>query len=599
MRKQRTIFKRLFASFFLLVMVTLTICIVLFYSYSASLVRNRTADELSRSARVISEQFDNMIRNMDQISLQIVSAQTLAKQFEALTGAAAKNDAVSVQQQSTLISKTLYSMLGAWTPQQRQINVISSDGAFIGTSSMAVYMKLSDETLADSPWIRSALDRHGSRYLTGVHPSLWVRSREPVLSLVRQLRLGLGELDAVLEVQQSYAYFRSQMEDLYNGEENRAFLFAEDGSLIYPQDASPEDCAALHSQLTDMQGTQTLRLPSNGNTYIMVSDRSELSGWTLAVLEAEKEYLAPLSKLRSLALGIAVLLIAAAIVLSYYVAQKIATPIREMHDRLNSLPLTSLEMGTVSKPELNELEELNVAFENTCHRLNSLLLELVAARSYEIQMRMLALESQMNPHFIYNTIAVIHATADERGDSDVVDMCEDLSDMLRYAMHPSRGPVSLEKELQYTESYLRLLKRRFEQNLQYEICATDAARHCMVPKLIVQPLVENCVKHGGQARPQIIRISAELHQDVWAVTVEDNGDGFDTEKREQILRALADSERANDALPEMETSGIGLTNIGFRLRLMYHAQGTLEIGKSELGGAKVVIRGGKEPAVHG
>lgn len=599
MKKQKTIFKRLFASFFLLVMVTLTVCIAVFYTYSSNLVREQTADELRRSAGTIGEQLDGMVRSMDQISLQIVSTQTLARQFSALTDASAKNDAVSVQQQSTLISKTLYSMLGAWTPQQRQINVISANGEFIGTSSMAVYQRLSKDAIADSPWIQAALDRRSSRYLTGLHPSLWVRSREPVLSLVRRLRLGLGELDAVLEVQQSYSYFQNLMEDICVEGSNRAFLFAEDGSVIYPQDALPEDCDALRTRLMHPQENQTLRLPGDLNSYIMVADRSELTGWTLVVLEAESEYLAPLSKLRGLALGIAAFLIVAALVLSYYVAQKIANPIREMHDRLNSLPLTGLEMDIASQPELNELEELNIAFESTCRRLNSLFEELVAARSYEIQTRMLALESQMNPHFIYNTISVIHAAADERGDRDIVDMCEDLSEMLRYAMRPVRGLVILEQELQYAERYLRLMKRRFERNLQYEIHMDDNARHSGVPKLIVQPLVENCFKHGRQAGIWRIRITAKVSEDGWVVSVEDNGFGFDKAKRAQILAALAQPEFEKDMLPESGVTGIGLANIGFRLKLMYHEQGKLEIEESELGGARVVIRGGKESAAHG
>lgn len=595
MKKQKTIFRQIFLSFFLLVALTLSICIGVFYSYSARLVRERTSDELRRTAVSVRDQLDSMIRSMDQLSLQIVSTQSLAREFSSLQKAAQAEDSVTLQSQSGTISQMLYSMLGAWTPQQRQINVISSDGVFIGTSSMAVYQKLDSPVLQDSPWLDEAMELGGLRYVTGVHPSLWGRSREPVLSLVRQLSVGTNRINAVLEVQQRYTYLEELMDTALRGMDSHAYIIAENGTAVYPQTLSDSDAGALLARTAD---PKAVTISDSTGRYIQISEKSPLTGWTLILLKSEKTYLAPLAAFRFWAAGICVLLLAIALLLSYYVAKKIADPIRQMHRHLSELPLESLDMEIPAKSELNELEELYAAFESTCRRMEGLLDELVASRSYEIQARLLALESQMNPHFMYNTISVFHAVADEHDDQDIVDMCEDLSQMLRYTMHPVQGSVPMAQELEYTEHYLRLMKRRFEQNFRYEIQAEPESADCQIPKLSIQPLVENCFKHGESAPPWFIRITVKTTEDTWQVCVEDNGSGFSEEKLRQFTDLLAQETQAGPVIQAAGEAGIGLTNIARRLRLMFREDGGLTVGRSELGGAMVTIFGRKEPVTH-
>jgi len=596
MLRRRTIFHRLFSSFALLVFFTVLLGMGGFYLYGARMVRASTADELARSAQSLNEQMDTMVRSMDQISMQTVSAQTLAGQYYALEDAARVNDAGVVQSRSSQISDTLYATLGAWMPRERQINVVSTGGDFIGTSSVAVYRRLDASLLRRADWISQALTLRGIRYLTPIHRSEWSADHEPVFSLVRMLRrnrLGEGDSDAVLEIQQSYSYLCEQIADTYDGAAAGAVILGPDGSLIYPWGGDPANYEALRA-LTGRSGTsETVSL--GGVRYIAACECSSLTGWTTFALEAEKAYMAPLAELRNLIFLITLALLAAALALSFFAARDISNPIKEIHKRLAALSLNNLEPAkTPSSGSLNELEELNMAFESTCQRLEASLSEAVSARSYEIQARMLALQSQMNPHFIYNTISNIYALADEHGETGIVNMCADLSGMLRYAMSGQQRPVTLGQELSYAESYLRLMKRRFEDNLSYELLADDAARACVVPKLIVQPLVENCFKHGGGPPPWRVRVTAGAGDEGWFVTVEDNGLGFSPEKRAELEAMLASPDDAQPCAGSPEGEGIGLMNIALRLRLTYRGATSMTLGTSELGGALVRISGGKE-----
>ena len=578
-------------------MVTLGICICVFYSYSAKIVRERTAEELSRSAQTTLAQLDEMVRNMDQLSLQIVSTQTLANQFTALCSAVEARNVVDIQKQSSEISQTLYATVGAWSYNQPQINLISSKGDFIGTSNQAVYQKLDESALQDAEWLQKALQSEGTAYLTGIHAPLYSRGGSDGFSLIRPLRIGTTTVDAILEIQQSTAFLDNAMEDRYKGSDILPVIVNQEGDVLYARNISEQDLTELFAQAAAKAG-KTITLPENDERYIFVSVQSAQSGWKLITLEAEKTYLAPLSKLKMLVLGLAVLLLALTLILSYQSAQKIARPIRNMHTHLNEMDLTSLEIDTASTSELNELEMLNAAFGSACKRLENLLDELVASRSCEIQARMLALESQVNPHFLYNTIALLHAVADEHGDTDIVEMCEDLSQMLRYSLRAAQGFVSIGEELEYTESYLRLMKRRFEQNLQYQIELDSSVSDMPLPRMSIQPLVENCFKHNPSNPPWYIRITVQAIADGWQVKVEDNGIGFTEECRHSLEKKLDTAIHSAPQIKLPEGPGIGLLNIGLRLYLSFKEQGTMQFGVSELGGAMVTICGGKESLIH-
>lgn len=585
MKKKKTIFRRLFLSFFALTAVTLAASIGVFYSYTAKLVRSDAADSLSQTAHSLNEQLDSMLDSMDQMSLQLVSTQTVAGEFAELCEAAAENDGGRVLAQSGQISKTLYSTLGGWTTQQRQLNLLSADGDFIGTASMAVYQKTDASQYA---WLEKALHNGGARFICRLDAPVLSKKQQPVIALIRQLRIGIGAVDAVLEIEQDYAYLEQLVREYCPSEDNRVFLFSGEGELLYPQEFPPEEAAALFSQLSNGDS----RIELHNERYIAVSENGNLCRWQLAVLRSEKSYAKPLLSLRLWAIMLALALFAAALLMSVTVAKKISDPIRRMHRRLSDLPLTGQQMEQT--PELNELEELNAAFERACERLKGATDELVAARAYELQAWMLALEAQMNPHFIYNTIALLHAVADENEDEAVVTMCEDFSRMLRYSMHPQQGPVTLEQELSYTKSYLALMKRRYEDDFRYEIVCPPEANGCRLPKLCIQPLVENCFKHGGSQPPWLLRITVSLTQNAWRVTVEDNGRGFaDVSSLRKMLSQAA--EQMPTAVGA-QTEGIGLLNIFLRLRLLYREQGGMTLLDSELGGARVEIFGGRECA---
>lgn len=187
------------------------------------------------------------------------------------------------------------------------------------------------------------------------------------------------------------------------------------------------------------------------------------------------------------------------------------------------------------------------------------------------QARLAALRMQLNPHFLFNTLNSIASLVQEQPQAEA--MIEALSDLLRLALRgPERQEVTLREELHFLERYLLIEQTRFGERLQVQNNIDVAALEVFVPILILQPVVENAVKHGIEAQiaPGIIQIAAERSGEVLSLTVSDNGPGLGA---------------GSGKLKE----GVGLSNTRSRLKELYGEQASLALKPRETGGVSVEI----------
>jgi len=240
---------------------------------------------------------------------------------------------------------------------------------------------------------------------------------------------------------------------------------------------------------------------------------------------------------------------------------------------------------------LNEIEDLNQAFQKMNIKMKKSLDDLILSQQQEMQSRMLALQSQMNPHFIYNTMATISAMAEENMNEQIVEMCGNLSDMLRYISSDREPLVKLSTEIEYTEKYLACMKFRHGNKLSYSIEIDEEMKEIRIPKLVIQPLVENALKYGTcQQPPWMIRITGYKTNTYWQINVQDTGPGFDSEKLKYINQNIQDINQSG-LMPSLELDGMGLLNIYVRLKLSYKNQVIFQISDSISGGARITIGG--------
>lgn len=285
----------------------------------------------------------------------------------------------------------------------------------------------------------------------------------------------------------------------------------------------------------------------------------------------------------SAVLGLALLVIMMAA--NYLLVRKMAAAEAGSIDRLiNDLDRMQREGIYVSLPPAPKGSFTTL--EETYRQLLENTRRLVEANRQEAVMRTTAeikqLESQVNPHFIFNTLEVIRCLI--RLDPTAANrMILDFSDLLRYSIDNTRQTVPLEDDLRYIHSYLSIMQMRANHPLEYEIQADPGTEHCLLPKLCMQPIVENAVKYAADVpQPLHLTIGIRLREPDLVLTVQDNGPGIPPERLAEIRQVLEE--------PQHSGKFFGLYNVHRRLRLMYGSSYGLQLESAPGLGTTVTVR---------
>lgn len=201
-----------------------------------------------------------------------------------------------------------------------------------------------------------------------------------------------------------------------------------------------------------------------------------------------------------------------------------------------------------------------------------------------------ALQSQINPHFLYNTLDSIRGQLMAEDLIDAADIIESLSKLFRYSINPKAIYNTLEQELDNVENYMRIIRYRFGDRFILKKVIdpqNDSIFNCEIPKLTLQPLVENAIQHGlePKANNGIIIIRAFLSDAALHISVEDNGVGV----KDSILDELNDKFSRGAVVQEKQSSGIALVNVNERIRLLYGAKYGLHVNSAEGMGTEIHI----------
>lgn len=282
-------------------------------------------------------------------------------------------------------------------------------------------------------------------------------------------------------------------------------------------------------------------------------------------------------------------LASAALFLSFVIPNSIVRPIHHLIDVTNQVAKGDLTVraNVVKGAEVRKLGD----------SLNSMIVKidnlLTAVKNDETNLREAELEllqAQINPHFLYNTLDTIIWLAESGKQAEVVRMVSSLSDFFRTSLNHGDGMVTLRQEERHMRSYLQIQQVRYQDILEYEIDFPDNLMKAMIPKITLQPLVENALYHGiknRRGKGKITVSAASVDEDV-VISVDDNGIGMSCEKLNEVLALLKKKDDGTEGQPKRDS--YGFYNVNERIKLKFGEQYGLSI-KSEYGkGTCVSIR---------
>lgn len=321
-----------------------------------------------------------------------------------------------------------------------------------------------------------------------------------------------------------------------------------------------------------------------GHSYLTVYNVSPVTGWVTLVNIPLSHILSSFEQNRSALIVTTLIIIGFALCVATVISYALTKPLKSMVRLMKQVQRGNL--GVSLSPKYNdEIGLLGSQFNRMINRIKDLLEEVSLTEKRKQKADMRALQSQINPHFIYNTLESIRMLAESNDDPRVAELTYLLGLQMRYSIVRSEETVTIAQELDHVRNYFQLLQIRFPGKFELLIDVPDAFLDLPVLKLVFQPIVENAVFHGLEKKfgTGLLTISAWREQDTVLFSVADNGVGMDQEK----LQALNQNLRTSDA---GEKFGIGLRNVNERLCLHYGYSYGLQVDSTPGVGTTVTLR---------
>lgn len=410
-------------------------------------------------------------------------------------------------------------------------------------------------------------DRMGFTWFLA-HPDPLFRDGRPSLTLVLPATVPLYVEDSYIIVNLSADWFEEYLAEGAPG--SGGFMLLVDGAgkpVVAPPAGLPD--IAL-PQLGETR-SGTTEIPGK-EPYILNHAAIPVADWQLVLLQPKAALMAPANAIRVASLMVMAVAVAISGVLSLWLANSIAKPL----DRLRALmwQIEQRNFATTFKARYDdEIGDLGRAFNQMTGRLDELVGQVEAEQRSKRHAELRALQAQMNPHFLYNTLDSIYWKAQLQDHQAVGEMVVALSRLLRLGLNKGDEMTTVARELEHTEIYLRLQKRNYEHQFEYLMDADPECLDYICPKLILQPIVENCLLHGFAAMTTggLIHIRTRLDGGTVVLTVTDNGCGMP------------------DGLEGLPRSGYALRNVAERIRLHFGAEYGLSFHRPTNGGATVQV----------
>lgn len=300
----------------------------------------------------------------------------------------------------------------------------------------------------------------------------------------------------------------------------------------------------------------------NGVKYVCNSYESDIDGWRNIVYFNSDVIRNQTYSLFAIILIVAIFILIIVLGLSYYMAARIGKPIDELfkYIRVSS-------SGKLVLPESlagSETEEIKAIFNSVIDKLkqqmDNIYLNEIELKNLQIK----AYESQINPHFIFNTLQIVQMLSVLGETQKVNDVITCLGDMMRFNLN-NATTVKLADEIKVIEDYFKILKYRYQDNFNYKIIIDEELYDCEVLKFTIQPFVENAIKHGFANKKGLweVVVMAKKMNDEMVFVIRDNGSGISKEKLEEIKKQLSSETKLQNQ------NGIGICNVHNRIRLLY------------------------------
>ncbi|MFC4597375.1 cache domain-containing protein [Cohnella hongkongensis] len=564
----RTIQSNIAAALAFLIVILTVVMGFISYGLSASAVQRTAQDFTAELIKQVSSNIQSYVNNMENISL-------LALNHRGVSGylsGDSDDESVADFLKTIMLSRKDIASIGVFGYNGRFV----SDG---GSGNLNPYVSVPDQS-----WYREAKEGQGRVFISSSHVQpVFKEDYKWVVSLSREVRSvdnkrGLG----VLLVDLNFNVINDILNGIELGKRGYVYIIDESGRVVYhPQQQ------LLYSNLKTEKIDEALAL-GNGSFITDEGGQSRIYtvqdsgfGWKIVGVSYVSELVNNQGRMQTSFFMLGGISLIVALLISFLLSRNLTRPIHQMQRHMSEVEKGNFDIQ-VPLDSTREIGMLARAFNLMVVRIRELMAQVVKEQEFKRKSELNALQAQINPHFLYNTLDSIVWMAENQKSAEVVRMTSALARLFRASISKGSELVPIRNEIEHISNYLTIQKMRYRDKLDFRIEVDDAIKSSLTLKVLLQPLVENAIYHGIKNKygTGTIRITGERLGETIVLRVSDNGVGMDEATRKSLLSPLASREQGK---------GVGLSNVHERIRLYFGKSYGLSIESAPDEGTTVTV----------
>ncbi|WP_159885671.1 sensor histidine kinase [Paenibacillus puerhi] len=565
----------------------------LVYYKMAKDYEQRTLNLMDTTIRQMNITMDVHMQNIERLSVSILSDPIIQRVLR-------KPSELGVQEDNNEMNYRMLLLSSPW-PYIQGVNIFSEDGRVFNFSrgddlGSKFYVR-------DEPWydLMSSTSAPVLLYMPTGSASASIANPETVFSLIRPIndldtgkRLAFMKIDLKTELFGSITVNNSQLDQQLK----IRYIVLQDRNVMFDS----------HHRLTGQKLDDAAVQSSNGKSGLMVWDGEryiysafESSGthWKTVSILPYSDSVKESVKIRNLLIGLGISFLIIIAVVSYYLASRMVRPLSKVMVTMKRVEMGDFKVRLYERGNRDEIGQLSRIFNMMLESVDHLIHRVYQAELREKDAQLQALQAQINPHMLFNTLNLMKALCRKREVPDVALMAESLADLFRYCLQDWKRTVTLSEEIGHIRNYMRIQELRFPNKLEFRCHVPETLMRSQVVRLSIQPLVENAVIYGVEQSLDRCKVEVTArHGKIWSedgqqsietvvISVMDTGPGIPKARLKRIRRHLAGS--GDDLSDAPEKLGIGLMNVQKRLQLLFGTTFGLRIQSASGIGTRVVL----------
>lgn len=537
----------------------------------------------SQVAEVVQEENQSLI---NQVARSVESyLRTVMKLSDSLYYGAVKNADLSSQS----INNEITLLYDNNKDNVDNIALFTQGGAMVESVPAARLKK--NLNITGEKWFANALEKTENQHFSDPHVQYIFENNENqyrwVISLSRAVELteGTSTTQGVLLVDLSYSSLEHLFEGVTTGKGGYVYLIGSDGEILYHPRIQLIDSGRLKENNKAASGYKDgiHREVFEGDNRIITVKSVGYTGWKIVGVTPNSVVSLNTIKTRLFIVFMITLILFILVLINSYISSRITNPIKELEKSVGILEEGDLETA-VSIGGSYEIQHLGNSIKNMAIQIRVLMDDIVTEHEAKRKQEFDTLQSQINPHFLYNTLDIIVWMIENEQKNEAVKAVTALARFFRISLSKGKSIITVRDELEHVRSYLMIQHMRFKNKFSYEIQAEEECMELTSLKLILQPLVENAIYHGmefmdGEGE---IKLSVMRKEDNLIIQVSDNGLGM----TEEQVKSLFSHEVQ---VTSKKGSGIGVKNVNERIKLYFGENYGLTIDSEPDEGTTITI----------